>query len=241
MITKQTSDFSTVDFVTGETLLIDKPLHWSSFKVIHKLRQIIGVKKIGHAGTLDPLATGLLIICTGKKTKQISTFQDLQKIYTGTITLGGVTASMDSEKEVTDIKPFNLITEEEILTAKKLFEGEIEQTPPMYSAVNYGGKKLYELARKGKTVERSTRSITVHNFSITKIALPEIDFEITCSKGTYIRVLANDLGEKLGCGAYLSGLRRTAIGDFSVSDALTVEEFAEKYGKEALHFAGNEA
>ena len=150
MITKQTSDLSTVDFVSGETLLIDKPLHWSSFKVIHKLRQIIGVKKIGHAGTLDPLATGLLIICTGKKTKQISTFQDLQKIYTGTITLGGVTASMDSEKEVTDVKPFNLITEEEILAAKKHFEGEIEQTPPMYSAVNYGGKKLYELARKGK-------------------------------------------------------------------------------------------
>jgi len=241
MITKQTSDFSTVDFVSGETLLIDKPLHWSSFKVIHKLRQIIGVKKIGHAGTLDPLATGLLIICTGKKTKQISTFQDLQKIYTGTITLGGVTASMDSEKEVTDVKPFHLITEEEILAAKKFFEGEIEQTPPMYSAVNYGGKKLYELARKGKTVERSSRNITVHNFSITSIALPEIDFEITCSKGTYIRVLANDLGEKLGCGAYLSGLRRKAIGDFFVSDALTVEEFAEKYGNKALRLAGNVA
>jgi len=241
MITKQTGDFSTVDFVSGETLLIDKPLHWSSFKVIHKLRQIIGVKKIGHAGTLDPLASGLLIICTGKKTKQISTFQDLQKIYTGTITLGGVTASMDSEKEVTDHKPFNFITEEEILAAKKLFEGEIEQTPPMYSAVNYGGKKLYELARKGKTVERSSRSITVYSFSITNIELPEIDFEITCSKGTYIRVLANDLGEKLGCGAYLSCLRRTAIGDFSVSDALTVEEFAEKYANEALPLAFNEA
>ena len=241
MITKQTSDFSTVNFVSGEALLIDKPLHWSSFKVIHKLRQIISEKKIGHAGTLDPLATGLLIICTGKMTKQISTFQDLQKTYTGTFTLGGVTASMDSEMEVTDLKPFNLITEEEIYTAKKLFEGEIEQIPPMYSAVNYGGKKLYELARKGKTVERSSRNITIYNFSITKIDLPEIYFEITCSKGTYIRVLAHDLGEKLGCGAYLSGLRRTAIGNFSVSDALTVEEFSEKYSEKALHLAHSEA
>ena len=241
MINQQTSDFVNTDFVTGETLLIDKPLHWSSFKVVHKLRQIIGVKKIGHAGTLDPLASGLLIICTGKKTKQISTFQDLQKTYTGTITLGGITASMDSEMEVTDIKPFDQITEEEIYAAKKYFEGEIEQTPPMYSAVNYGGKKLYELARKGKTVVRSSRTITVYNFLITKIDLPKIDFEITCSKGTYIRVLAHDLGKKLGCGAYLSSLRRTAIGDFSVSDALTVEELSEKYGQKAHHLAGSAA
>ena len=241
MINQQTSDLVNTDFVSGETLLIDKPLHWSSFKVISKLRHIIGVKKIGHAGTLDPLATGLLIICTGKKTKQISIFQDLRKIYTGTITLGGVTASMDSEMEVTDQKPFDLITNEEIYAAKKLFEGEIEQTPPMYSAVNYGGKKLYELARKGRTVERSSRSITVYDFSITKIELPNIDFEITCSKGTYIRVLANDLGEKLGSGAYLSSLRRTAIGDFSVSDALTVEEFAEKHSKGRLHLTAGKA
>jgi len=237
MINKRTGDFSNVDFVSGETILIDKPLHWSSFKVIHKLRQIIGVKKIGHAGTLDPLATGLLIICTGKKTKQISTFQDLQKIYTGTITLGGITASMDSEMEVMDHKPFEQITEEEIYGAKKYFEGVIEQTPPMYSAVNYGGKKLYELDRKGKTVVRSSRTITVYHFLINKIDLPRIDFEITCSKGTYIRVLAHDLGEKLGCGAYLSSLRRTAIGDFSVSDALTVEEFSEKHGENTLHLA----
>jgi len=241
MINRLTSDFSNKDFVLGETLLIDKPLHWSSFKVVHKLRQIIGVKKIGHAGTLDPLATGLLIICTGKKTKQISTFQDLKKTYTGTITLGGVTASMDAEMEVTNLKPFNAISEEEIIAAKKQFEGEIEQTPPMYSAVNYGGKKLYELARKGRTVMRSSRNISVYKFEITKIDLPIIDFEITCSKGTYIRVLANDLGEKLGCGAYLSSLRRTTIGDFSVSDALTVEEFSEKHNAKSLQLIESEA
>jgi len=241
MINRQTSDFSSSNFVSGETILIDKPLHWSSFKVVHKLRQIIREKKIGHAGTLDPLATGLLIICTGKMTKQITTYQDLQKTYTGTITLGGVTASMDSEMEVTDLKPFDAITEEDILTAKKFFEGEIEQTPPMYSAVNYGGKKLYELARKGKTVVRSSRKINVYGFSIIKIAMPEIHFEITCSKGTYIRVLAHDLGEKLGCGAYLSSLRRTAIGNFSVTDALTVEELAEKLQTHASIAAGGMA
>jgi len=229
MINRQTNDFSSVDFAAGEALLIDKPIRWTSFKVIRQLRKIIGVKKIGHAGTLDPLASGLLIVCTGKMTKQITSFQDMQKTYTGAITLGGSTASMDAETEVVNKKPYGSITEADILEAKKSFEGEIEQIPPMYSAVNYGGKKLYEFARKGRTVLRSSRTITVYNFSITNIDLPVIRFEITCSKGTYIRVLANDLGQKLGCGAYLSELQRTQIGQYSLENAFSLQEFEQRW------------
>jgi len=225
MITNDKLDFSKCDFDLGETILIDKPFGWTSFHVVHKIRKAVRVKKVGHAGTLDPMATGLLIICTGKKTKEISKYQDLEKTYTGTITLGKSTPSMDLETEVIEEKSIIGITEENILIQKEKFIGEIFQIPPMYSAVKYKGKSLYKFARKGKTVEREPRKVIVTKFNINEIKLPDIFFEISCSKGTYIRAIANDLGKNLGCGAVLSSLRRTKIGDFNVEDAIQVEEF----------------
>lgn len=225
MITKATTDLSQIDFQSGEVLLIDKPIGWTSFKVVHVVRKLAQVKKVGHAGTLDPRATGLLILCTGKKTKEITKYQETEKTYTGTITLGKSTPSMDLETEVTEEKPVDGITPEMILTAKEDFTGEIMQTPPMYSALKVNGKTLYNLARKGKTVKREPRKVTVSKFEIIKVELPDIFFEITCSKGTYIRVIADDLGRKLGCGGVLSSLRRTRIGSFSVDDALKMDEF----------------
>ena len=227
MITKRTTDFSNLDFQSGEALLVDKPAGWSSFKVVHKIRKAAGVRKVGHAGTLDPLATGLLILCTGKKTKEIEKYQAFEKTYTGIILLGKSSPSMDLETGTTRELPVEGISEEDIFRARNLFIGKIMQLPPMYSAVKYKGKSLYKLARKGKTVERELREVTVSKFEITKIALPEIHFEIVCSKGTYIRVIANDLGDKLGCGGVLSSLRRTRIGDYSVENALNVTEFVE--------------
>ncbi|MDP2302241.1 MAG: tRNA pseudouridine(55) synthase TruB [Ignavibacteria bacterium] len=229
MITKQSNNSSELNFEIGESILFDKPLNRTSFQVVYDLRKIIKVKKVGHAGTLDPKATGLLIICTGKKTKEITKFQDLQKTYTGTFTIGKTTQSMDSETEFENELPFEHYKEAEILSVRNSFLGEIEQIPPMYSAVNYGGEKLYKLARKGKTVHREPRKITVYQFEITKIDLPEIHFKIDCSKGTYIRVIAHDFGQKLGCGAYLSSLRRTKIGDYSVENAFSINEFREFY------------
>ncbi|MFZ0455723.1 MAG: tRNA pseudouridine(55) synthase TruB [Ignavibacteriaceae bacterium] len=230
MITNDTIDYSKFDFDLGETILIDKPFRWTSFHVVHNLRKAVGVKKVGHAGTLDPMATGLLIVCTGKKTKEITTFQELEKTYTGIITLGKTTTSMDLETEIIEEKPFNNINEEMIFKAKEEFTGQILQIPPMYSAVKYKGKALYKYARKGKTVEREPREVFISKFNITNIELPDIHFEISCSKGTYIRVIANDLGISLGCGALLSSLRRTKIGNYNVENALLVDDFIEKIG-----------
>ncbi len=238
MITRETTDFSNVDFNSGEAILIDKPPGWTSFKVVHIIRKITGAKKVGHAGTLDPLATGLLILCTGKKTKEITKFQDAEKTYTGVITLGKKTLSMDLETEVIEEKTVSGIKESDIEKARDLFVGEILQTPPMYSALKVGGKTLYNLARKGKTVKREPRKVKVSEFLIKKIELPDVHFEISCSKGTYIRVIANDMGEMLGVGGVLSSLRRSRIGEFSVNNALKVEVFEKKLkefkGKEQL-------
>ncbi len=228
MITKETNNSQDIDFNSGEVIFIDKPLKWTSFQIVYQIRKHAGVKKVGHAGTLDPLATGLLIICTGKKTKEITRYQELFKTYIGTITLGKKSCSMDSETELIEVGNLENLSEEKILNIKEKFIGKIAQTPPMYSAIKLNGKTLYKLARKGKTVHREPREIEIKRFDI-KINLPEVDFEIDCSKGTYIRVIANDFGEMLGCGGYLSSLRRTAIGEYTVNSALKIEEFVEKF------------
>jgi len=218
-------------YKNGQVLLIDKPLTWTSFQVVNKLRweirQRFNIKKIkvGHAGTLDPLATGLLIICTGKQTKQIDTYQGQVKEYTGTFTLGGTTPSYDLETEIDNTFPTAHITEELLHETTKQFVGEIQQKPPIFSAIKKDGKRLYELARKGETIEIKERIVTVSSFEITKIKLPEVEFRIICSKGTYIRSIAFDYGKALNSGGYLSALRRTKIGNFSVDDAFSVEEF----------------
>jgi len=218
-------------YKNGQVLLIDKPLTWTSFQVVNKLRweirQRFSIKKIkvGHAGTLDPLATGLLIICTGKQTKQIDTYQGQVKEYTGTFTLGGTTPSYDLETEIDNTFPTAHITEELLHETTKQFIGEIQQKPPIFSAIKKDGKRLYELARKGETIEIKERTVTVSSFEITKIKLPEVEFRIICSKGTYIRSIAFDYGKALNSGGYLSALRRTKIGNFSVDDAFSVEEF----------------
>ena len=228
MIDKQTSDFASLGFSEGEVVLIDKPAGWTSFKVVSKIRKSIKVKKVGHAGTLDPMATGLLILATGKKTKELEHYQNLGKTYTGTILLGKTSASMDIETEFTDHPVPDIVNKELILSIRDEFLGETEQIAPMYSAVKINGTRLYDLARKGIQIERKPRKINVDKFEITAINLPEINFEISCSKGTYIRVIANDFGEKLGCGALLSSLRRIRIGDFDVDNALNVEDFLGK-------------
>jgi len=218
-------------YKNGQVLLIDKPITWTSFQVVNKLRweirQRFDIKKIkvGHAGTLDPLATGLLIICTGKQTKQIDTYQGQVKEYTGTFTLGGTTPSYDLETEINNTFPTAHITEELLHETTKQFVGEIQQKPPIFSAIKKDGKRLYELARKGETTEIKERTVTVSSFEITKIKLPEVEFRIICSKGTYIRSIAFDYGKALNSGGYLSALRRTKIGNFSVDDAFSVEEF----------------
>ncbi|MBO6212667.1 tRNA pseudouridine(55) synthase TruB [Algoriella sp.] len=206
----------------GHVFLIDKPLDWTSFDVVNKIRWNIrkayNLKKIkvGHAGTLDPKATGLLLICTGKLTKQIDKYQAQEKTYTATIKIGVTTPTYDMESEEDETFPTEHITEEMIHEATKQFVGEIEQFPPMHSAIKVDGKRLYELARVGKEIERKARTITIHDFIITKIDLPFIDFEVKCSKGTYIRSLAFDFGKALNSGGYLTALRRTKIGDFDV-------------------------
>lgn len=231
MVTNQTTDFSSLDFSSGEIIFIDKPLGWTSFKVVNKIRKTIGIKKVGHSGTLDPMATGLLIICTGKKTKELSNYLGLDKTYTGTITLGKTSPSMDKETEITETGIDENINEESIKNAAKEFVGEIEQTPPMYSAIKVKGKRLYKLARNGVEIERPVRRVRINSFLIKNIKIPDVEFEVNCSKGTYIRVLANDLGKKLGCGGILSELRRTAIGEFRIEKALKVEDFIEKVKK----------
>jgi tRNA pseudouridine55 synthase len=222
------------DYKNGQVLLIDKPLTWTSFQVVNKLRweirQRFNIKKIkvGHAGTLDPLATGLLIICTGKQTKQIDSYQGQVKEYTGTFTLGGTTPSYDLETAVDETFAIAHISEELLHKTTEQFTGKIQQKPPIFSAIKKDGKRLYQLARKGETTEIKERTVTVSKFEITKINLPEVAFRIICSKGTYIRSIAFDYGKALNSGAHLSALRRTKIGDFSVGNALSVEQFIEK-------------
>ncbi|PQB08386.1 tRNA pseudouridine(55) synthase TruB [Polaribacter filamentus] len=221
------------DFKNGQVLLIDKPLNWTSFQVVNKLRweirQRFNIKKIkvGHAGTLDPLATGLLIICTGKQTKEIDIYQGQIKEYTGTITLGATTPSYDLETEIDKTFSIEHISEELLKETTKQFIGEIQQKPPIFSAIKKDGKRLYELARKGETTEIKARTVTVSEFEITNINLPKVDFKVICSKGTYIRSLAFDFGIALNSGAHLSALRRTKIGEFSVDKGLSVDEFIE--------------
>ena len=219
------------DFLEGQTLLIDKPLGWSSFQAVNAIKWSIRRKfelkkiKVGHAGTLDPLATGLLLICTGKSTKTIDTLQGQAKEYTGTITLGGTTPSYDLETEVNETFPTAHITEDLINETTKQFIGEIEQAPPIFSALKKDGKRLYEYAREGKEVEIKKRLITITKFDITGIQNTVISFRVVCSKGTYIRSLAHDFGSALGSGAHLSSLRRTKIGDFNVNNATTTAAF----------------
>lgn len=221
------------DFKDGKVLLIDKPLEWTSFQVVNKLRWHIRKRfdikkiKVGHAGTLDPLATGLLIICTGKQTKQINTYQGQIKEYTGTFTLGATTPSYDLETEVNQTFSTENITEEFLHKTTEQFIGKIQQKPPIFSAIKKDGKRLYELARKGETTEIKAREVEIESFEITNINLPKVDFRIVCSKGTYIRSIANDYGKALGSGAHLSVLRRTKIGDFSVKDAQNIDNFIE--------------
>lgn len=225
------------DFRSGELLLINKPYTWSSFQAVNKLKHALKKHsslllddkyvhlKIGHAGTLDPLATGLLIICTGKKTKEISSFQDLPKEYTGTFFIGATTPCYDKEKEVDATYPTEHITKELVYVTAKSFIGKQEQVPPMFSAVKVDGKRLYKLARIGEEIELKARPIEILNFEITRCELPFVDFRIACTKGTYIRSIARDFGLALNSGAYLDTLCRTKIGEFTIENSLTPEDF----------------
>ncbi|MBD3891477.1 MAG: tRNA pseudouridine55 synthase [Olleya marilimosa] len=225
------------DYLAGQVLLIDKPLQWTSFQVVNKLRweirQAFGIKKIkvGHAGTLDPLATGLLVICTGKMTKQIDAFQGQIKEYTGTIVLGSTTPSYDLETEIDKTFETSHITEDLIHQTTTQFIGEIDQYPPIFSALKKEGKRLYEYARAGETVDIKSRKITIQEFEITKIDGLNIDFRVVCSKGTYIRSLANDFGKALHSGGHLSVLRRTKIGEFDVKNGLSIDDFIKNLPK----------
>lgn len=227
--------YTVEDFKEGQVLLFDKPLNWTSFQVVNKVRWLIRQEfklkkiKVGHAGTLDPLATGLLIICTGKFTKRIAEFQNQEKEYTGSITLGATTPSYDLETQPDEEYPTDHLTEERIRKATKNFIGEIDQFPPVFSAIKKDGKRLYDFARNGEEVEIASRKVTVSEFEITNIDLPVINFRIVCSKGTYIRSLANDFGKSLESGGYLSELRRTKIGNFKVEDSLNIDSFANEY------------
>lgn len=227
----QTDPITSEEFKEGQILLFDKPLGWTSFQVVNKVRWLIrkscNIKKIkvGHAGTLDPLASGLLILCTGKFTKKIDEYQAQEKEYTGTFTLGGTTPSYDMETEVDKTYGIDHISEEDITGASLEFLGEIDQVPPVFSALKKEGKRLYEYARNGEAVEIPSRKVEIKEFEITEIRFPEVDFRVICSKGTYIRSLANDFGKSLGTGAYLSSLRRTKIGGFIVEDSLDIASF----------------
>ena len=228
-------------FERGQVLLIDKPLDWTSFDVVRKLRRLARTKKVGHAGTLDPLATGLLILCTGKFTKRINEYMAQEKEYTGTVTLGAFTPTYDLESRPVSVGDYSSVTLSqirEVIAAR--FMGEIMQIPPAHSAIKVDGKRGYELARKGKEVKLEPRPVTILAFDITEFRLPELKFRVVCSTGTYIRSLANDLGAVLGCGGYLSGLRRTRIGAFRVEEAMTVEG-AEVYIRGVLDRDGRGA
>lgn len=227
------------DFRAGEVILINKPLNWTSFQVVNKMKYLIKhlyspttdaqqpttKLKIGHAGTLDPLATGLLIVCTGKQTKNIEQYQAQEKEYTGTFFIGATTPCYDLEKEIDAYFPTEHITEELIYETAKKFVGEIEQTPPIFSAIKIDGKRAYDIARAGGTAEIKSKKIEIKIFEITRISLPQIDFRVVCSKGTYIRSLARDFGLALQSGAHLIALCRTRIGEYKLDGALTIEEF----------------
>jgi tRNA pseudouridine55 synthase len=213
------------DYNEGKVLLIDKPLNWTSFDVVKKLKFALKVKKIGHAGTLDPLATGLLILCTGKMTKSIEKYQAQEKEYSGEFTLGYTTPSYDLETEPEFQFKTDHLKIEDLKEATSNFVGEINQTPPIFSAVKKDGKRAYSLAREGKEVKLNSRVVTISEFEITNFQENKVKFKVRCSKGTYIRSLAHDFGQKLGVGAYLSALRRTKIGDFSVDDAENLNDF----------------
>jgi tRNA pseudouridine55 synthase len=212
-------------FEEGQVLLINKPLRWTSFDAIRKIRNLIRIKKVGHAGTLDPLATGLLIVCTGKFTKRLNEFMAKEKEYTGTFFLGAVTPTYDLESEPVSFKPLDTITTEAIANAAQQWTGEIMQIPPAHSAIKIDGKRVYELARQGKEVKIEPRKVTIHEFEIIKTEMPLVHFRVVCSTGTYIRSLANDFGITLGCGAYLHSLCRTRIGEYRLSEAMMIEEF----------------
>lgn len=215
-------------FAEGQVLLIDKPIDWTSFDAVRKIRNLAKTKKVGHAGTLDPLATGLLIVCTGKFTKKINEYMAREKEYTGTIVLGSSTPTFDLESEPIPIADPATLSTEKIISATKQFTGNILQVPPIHSAIKINGKRVYELARKGLDVKLEPRPVHISVFEINAINLPEVTFRVVCSTGTYIRSLANDFGAALGCGGYLSSLRRTRIGEFSVNDAMSMEN-AEIY------------
>jgi len=222
------------EFLAGQILLIDKPLGWTSFDLVKKVKTLIRTKfslkkiKVGHAGTLDPLATGLLVVCTGKFTKRISEIQGQAKVYTGEITLGGDTLSYDLETEINTRYETSHITKELIQDATLHFIGEIDQKPPIFSALKRGGERLYEKARRGESIEVEARKVSVYSFGITTVEMPKISFEIRCSKGTYIRSIAHDFGAALDSGAHLSKLCRTAIGDYKLQDALDIISFEKQ-------------
>lgn len=228
------TDIESTDFKAGAVLLVDKPLTWTSFDVVnkirHSLKKRLGVKKIkvGHAGTLDPMATGLLIICTGKMTKRIDEFQGMPKEYTGTMRLGASTPSYDAETEPDNLFPTDHITKEDIDNVRTSLTGAIEQLPPMFSAIKVDGQPLYKRARKGQVIEVKARPVFIHQFDITKVEMPNIDFKINCSKGTYIRSIAHDFGKALQSGAYLTALCRTKIGIYENENAWNLEEFVEQ-------------
>ncbi len=241
------------DYLTGKVILINKPLHWTSFNAVYKVKftikkylspetfitHIPGIPavqqaekfklKVGHAGTLDPLATGLLIICTGKETKNIEHYQAEEKEYTGTFVLGATTPCFDLEKEIDQHYATEHITKEMILGAAQKFTGTFDQVPPIFSAIRVNGRRAYKIARSGKTAEIKAKTISISEFEITRIALPEVDFRIVCSKGTYIRALARDFGEELNSGAHISALCRTRIGKFKLEDAMNIEEFVASF------------
>ena len=219
-------------FDEGQVLLINKPLEWTSFDVVRKIRNTCKTKKVGHAGTLDPLASGLLILCTGKFTKRINEYMAQEKEYTGSFTIGAITPTYDLESEPENFKDYSSISVEQLQLATNKFKGEILQVPPMHSAIKKDGKRVYELARKGQTIELDPRKVTISEFEITSVNLPIVNFRVVCTTGTYIRSLANDYGRELGCGAYLSSLCRTRIGEFSLKDSRTMEEALEYIKRE---------
>lgn len=218
-------------FEEGRVLLVNKPLYWTSFDAVRKIRNLTRTKKVGHAGTLDPLATGLLIVCTGKFTKKINEYMAQEKEYTGTITLGATTPTYDLESDPENHKEINHLTQDDLLKATAPFTGAILQTPPIHSAIKKDGKRVYELARRGEDVKLDPRPVTISEFSITHTELPVVHFKVVCSTGTYIRSLANDYGAVLGCGGHLSSLCRTRIGSFNLENAITIEELEEEIKK----------
>jgi len=220
-------------FEEGKVLLINKPLEWTSFDVVRKIRALIRIKKVGHAGTLDPLATGLLIVCTGKFTKRINEYMAQEKEYTGSFTVGAITSTYDLESEPMERKAYEHLTSEQIIAATTQFKGEVLQVPPIHSAIKVGGKPVYKLARKGADIRLEPRKIFIKEFEVTSIELPVIHFRVVCSTGTYIRSLAHDFGQALSTGAHLSSLCRTRIGNFRLSEAMTITA-AEKWIHEQL-------